>query len=443
MSRMKYHRNLFSSLEYMHLPLGLDDQAVCKNGAIVQIGPVASRPLFESDESTLSKYRWRIMAGDDGWNIVSVFCEHKFGETFFLSVASLNVGQTLVLSSLASFKGEWVNGHQNDAVRVFQPKSNDGLAVTARPYGAALSNFYEGETKQQWLLLDEDGQLGGCKKQGEHCSADGQCCFGMECASKQCLHVPRQLGESCSSFNKCADPYHCGGYGGDGEQVCRELNEGEEGDKCGNVFGCKEGLFCLRKRCLEDFIGYKNDSVTGELEAYTNYDTQDGHGEIWYTSQKMWKCATTDLSSKKGKCDFDDNCICSATLPGSDEYSTYRSLVRNITSKQEELENLAHNLAAVNKFNHDMELNQDSIAWSYSSYSSEFLGQQVEVCVQDIGGFPQDCSDHTFEGIEKEEFESTCTAANSEYESNLNAVSRLRFLVVVLIPSSLLTPCVI
>ena len=89
----------------MHLPLGLDDQAVCKNGAKVKIGPVASRPLFESDESTLSKYRWRIMKGDDGWKIVSVFCEHKFGEIFFLSVASLHAGETLVLSSLAISKG--------------------------------------------------------------------------------------------------------------------------------------------------------------------------------------------------------------------------------------------------------------------------------------------------------------------------------------------------
>ena len=90
------------------------------------------------------------------------------------------------------------------------------------------------------MLLDENAlHLSGCKEAGERCENGGDCCFGLECPNQllpRCRHQPRQLGEPCGPDNKCADPYHCGGIGGDGEQVCRELNEGEEGEYCGNVF---------------------------------------------------------------------------------------------------------------------------------------------------------------------------------------------------------------
>ena len=438
---MEHPRNAFSSLFYMHLPLDLGD--VCKNEVGVQVGGVSSQLIFESDES-LSKYRWRIITDSRGdYLIASVFCEEKLGKNFVLSVASFASGQPLILKEWtggdADARQKWVNGHTNDSVRVFRPKSNNdfSIAVETSDNSLVLDNFSKGDSTQQWVLLDEDGQLGGCKKHRESCTP-AQCCFGMECAQdyskfrdfNQCLHVPRQLGEPCDESHKCADPYHCGGYGGDGEQVCRELDEGEEGDKCGNVFGCKEGLFCIRKRCLHE-IGYEQDPTTGEWEAYSHYynhqGSRDGWGYVWDV-QNMWHCATKDgpkdmdYAATKGVCDFDDPCICTATLPGSDYYSTYRSLVRDINSKQEELETVVRNLDAVNKFNHDMELNQDSIAWSYSSYASEYLGQQVDVCL-DIGGFSQDCYNHTLEGIEKQEWEGNCTAAKAEYESKLNAVS--------------------
>ena len=426
----------------MHLPLDLDDDKVCADGVKVQVGGVTSQQIFESDELSLSKYRWRI----DANKIISVFCEEYekgfVGNTytmekekrFVISVESLQSGKPLILKKWTDgdAKQEWVNGHFNDAVRVFQPNSNDAFSIDLETSDNSLllGDFLEGDSSQQWVLLDKDGHLGGCTKHRERCHKAGECCFGMECAEDgyavfRCLHVPRQLGEPCDADDKCADPYHCGGYGGDGEKVCRELMEGEEGDKCGNVFGCKEGLFCIRKRCLNK-IGYEKDPITGEWEAYSHYQThqgtRDGWGYVWDVGD-MWKCATKDLSKAKGKCDFDDPCVCTATLPGSNEYTTYRALVQDINSKQAELETLVSNLAAVNKFNHDMAVNQDSIAWSYSSYTSEHLGQQLDVCA-DIGGFVELCSDNDFEGIEKEEYEVTCEAAQAEYESHLNAVSQ-------------------
>ena len=97
---MKHPRNAFSSLFFMHLPLDLGDERVCKNGVGVQVGGVTSQHIFESDESSLSKYRWRIITdGSKGdYLIASVFCEEKFGKNFVISVAQFQSGKPIILT---------------------------------------------------------------------------------------------------------------------------------------------------------------------------------------------------------------------------------------------------------------------------------------------------------------------------------------------------------
>ena len=116
---------------------------------------------------------------------------------------------------------------------------------------------------QQWVLLDENAlHLSGCKEAGERCENNGDCCFGMNCDGivSRCRHQPRQLGEPCGPDKKCADPYHCGGIGGqDFDPYCVELDGGGEGQGCGNIFGCQEGLFCVREECLASGLNTKQE----------------------------------------------------------------------------------------------------------------------------------------------------------------------------------------
>ena len=95
---MKHFRNAFSTLYYMHLPLDLDDETVCTDGVKVQVGGVASQQIFESDELSLSKYRWRI----DGNRIISVFCE-EYKKSFDLSAELLQSGGTIIMEKEKRF----------------------------------------------------------------------------------------------------------------------------------------------------------------------------------------------------------------------------------------------------------------------------------------------------------------------------------------------------
>ncbi len=233
---------------------------------------------------------------------------------------------------------------------------------------------------QQWVLLDENAlHLSGCKEAGEQCENDGDCCFGMECdglgqgtTTRRCRHQPRQLGEPCSATNKCADPYHCRNFGiilTIPVNKCVELNGGEENDDCDNIFGCQEGLFCVREECVEN-----------------------GRPQL---TPNNWGCVAKS-SGEKGVCGSSHKCRCKKHLPCASSLgengvqNKYKAYVSDIIEKQSQLDESVRKLEAVNLFQDDRDNDNYNygygISWSkYLPYTIGELEKPATLCFPSHG----------------------------------------------------------
>ena len=262
------------------------------------------------------------------------------------------------------------------------------------------------------MLLDENAlHLSGCKEAGEWCENDGDCCFGMECdglgqgtTAKYCRHQPRQLGEPCSATNKCADPYHCRNFGlllTIPVNKCVELNGGEENDDCDDIFGCQEGLFCVREECVENGLHLLN--------------------------KNNWECVAKS-SGEKGGCGITHNCLCKKVLPcasslglGPDgSQQNYKAYVRDIIEKQSQLDESLRKLEAVNLFQDDRDNDNDGygISWSkYLPYTIGELEKPATLC------FPS----HGIDGPLNAMLQSLCNEPDANCDSSVSMTSTPSF----------------